>query len=229
MALLLHLETATVNCSVALGLDGVLLDVLEQATQGYSHAENLHPFIDEILRRNDLEPSRLDGVVVSKGPGSYTGLRIGVSAAKGLAYALQIPLLSLRTTEVLANSPSVANSAASNDIIIAMIDARRMEVYSEIFDVNFSTIRSVHADILTSESFAGETSNRRRFLIGDGAAKAADLLGNDQTVIFDEYPSAQNMVSAGEKKYRDKDFEDLAYFEPYYFKEFVAGVPKKLI
>ena len=229
MALLLHLETATVNCSVALGKDGTLLDVQEQATKGYSHAENLHPFIDEILRRNNLEPSRLDGIVVSKGPGSYTGLRIGVSAAKGLAYALQIPILSLRTTQVLANSPRVTKSLEPGDVVVSMIDARRMEVYSEVFDANLKTLRPVHADILTSESFAEETSNRKRILIGDGAAKSSELLGNDQTIIFDEYPSAQNMASAGEKKFRAQDFEDLAYFEPYYFKDFVAGLPKKLI
>ena len=228
MALLLHLETATKNCSVALGKEGAVLDCLEQATEGYSHAEQLHVFIDQILKRNQLEPSRLDGIVVSKGPGSYTGLRIGVSAAKGLAYALQIPLLSLRTTQVLAQSTSVKDVLEPGAHVIPLIDARRMEAYAEVFNNQLESVKPVHAEIIESISFEKFDSGKRIF-VGDAAQKAEEPLGLMGNMFLDQYPSAKNMVNLGQKKFDLKDFEDTAYFEPYYFKEFVAGLPKKLI
>ncbi len=228
MALLLHLETATKNCSVALGKDGVLFDCVEQATEGYSHAEQLHVFIDQILKRNQLEPSRLDGIVVSRGPGSYTGLRIGVSAAKGLAYALQIPLLSVRTTEVLAQSKSVLEALEHGTHVIPLIDARRMEAYAEVFNEQLDSVIPVHAEILESRSFEAFSSGKRIF-IGDAADKAQEPLGSNNNVFLIEYPSARNMAALGQKKFDSGNFEDTAYFEPYYFKEFVAGLPKKLI
>jgi tRNA threonylcarbamoyladenosine biosynthesis protein TsaB len=228
MALLLHLETATKNCSVALGKEGAVLDCLEQATEGYSHAEQLHVFIDQILKRNQLEPSRLDGIVVSKGPGSYTGLRIGVSAAKGLAYALQIPLLSLRTTQVLAQSTSVKDVLEPGAHVIPLIDARRMEVYAEVFNDELISLKPVHAEILESNSFE-EFDSGKRIFVGDGAQKSEEPLGSSNNDFLNEYPSAQYMVALGQKKFEAEDFEDTAYFEPFYFKEFVAGMPKKLI
>ncbi len=224
MALLLHLETATRNCSVALGRDGELLDLEEQATESYSHSENLHPFIDRILRRNDLEPSRLDGICVSKGPGSYTGLRIGVSAAKGLCYALGKPLISVTTNEVLAYHPAV--KAGPKDRIVTVIDARRMEVYAQTFDANRRPLSEIKAVVVGENTFRGDGP---LWLVGDGAEKLREILRASRPEIIQCFPSAGNMVRLGNAAYRSRRFEDVAYFEPFYLKDFIAEIPKKLI
>lgn len=223
MALLLHLETATKNCSVALGRDGELLDLEEQATEGYSHAENLHPFIDRILQRNQLKPSDLDGVCVSKGPGSYTGLRIGVSAAKGLCFALDIPLLSVTTNAVLAHHRAVE---APNKNIVTVIDARRMEVYTQTFNTNREPLGDIEAVVVDEQTFA----DRGEFvLVGDGAEKLQEITLGLRPDVFQTFPSAGDMVQLGEEAFKAKRFEDVAYFEPFYLKDFIAGMPKKLI
>lgn len=224
MALLLHLETATRNCSVALGRDGQLLDLEEQATEGYSHAENLHPFIDRLLTRNNVDPNDLDGVCVSKGPGSYTGLRIGVSAAKGLCFALDIPLIAVTTNAVLAHHPAV--EAAPNKKIVTVIDARRMEVYTQTFDADRKPLGAIEAVVVDENTFAGLEPF---VLVGDGAAKLEEVTLGLRPDLQQRFPSARDMVQLGEEAFKNKDFEDVAYFEPFYLKDFIAGIPKKLI
>ncbi len=224
MGLLLHLETATRNCSVALGNNGVLLDLEEQATEGYSHAESLHPFIERILERNKLQVSDLDAVCVSKGPGSYTGLRIGVSAAKGLCYAAQLPLISVTTNEVLVHHPDV--QAEGDDRIVTVIDARRMEVYAQSFNAQKEAQGPIEAVVVDENSFAGAG---RLVLVGDGAEKLEEVLQGLRPDIIQTFPSARDMVALGELAYAQQAFEDVAYFEPFYLKDFVAGIPKKLI
>ncbi len=224
MALLLHLETATRNCSVALGRDGSLIDLEERATEGYSHGENLHLFIDRVLKRNDLQPRDLQGVCVSKGPGSYTGLRIGVSAAKGLCFALDIPLISMTTNAVLAHHPAV--EAAPDKKIVTVIDARRMEVYGQTFDSDRHPLSEIEALVVDESTFMGLEPF---MLVGDGADKLREVTLGLRPDVHQQFPSARDMVALGEAAFRSKRFEDVAYFEPFYLKDFIAGIPKKLI
>lgn len=218
MAYVLHIETATKNCSVAVARDGQLLAIQELATDGYAHAEKLHVFIQETITQAGIDFPELSAVAVSKGPGSYTGLRIGVSAAKGLCFALGIPLIAVDTLKVLAEQISV-----SDGVIIPMLDARRMEVYSAIFDSSHHMIRGVQAEILTGDSFADVTG--KVHIVGDCQPKIKTVLSSEKFVYHDAvvYPSAIQMVALSFEKFTQQQFEDLAYFEPFYLKDFIAG------
>lgn len=218
MALILNLETATTNCSVSIGKDGKLLAIKEHDSAGYSHSEQLHVFIQEVAAMASLELTDLDAVAVSKGPGSYTGLRIGISTAKGLCFALDIPLISVATLESMASQ--VKKDAA--DIIIPVLDARRMEVYSAVFDKDMQRLRETEAEIINENSFGEFTKKGKLLLLGSGAEKCRALLKNTN-FIFDTtvVPSAREMVALSHTKYCAKDFEDVAYFEPYYLKDFM--------
>lgn len=216
MALLIGIETATRNCSVALSKDGTVVAFREIAEQGYTHAEKLHVFIEEVLAEAGVTFSQLDAIAVSKGPGSYTGLRIGVSAAKGLCYALQKPLIAVDTLAVLAQAvPQVEGT------IIPMIDARRMEVYAAIYNSKREELRSVHAEILTKESFA--TVQGPIFIVGDSSEKAKTVLLDTRFHFIDTvvFPSAQTLCEIAEQKWLRQEFEDVAYFEPFYLKDFM--------
>ncbi|WBL26054.1 tRNA (adenosine(37)-N6)-threonylcarbamoyltransferase complex dimerization subunit type 1 TsaB [Zunongwangia sp. HGR-M22] len=220
MAIILCLETATTNCSVALCEDGKLIALKEDNSKGYSHAEKLHVFIDQILKENNLEINNLDAVAVSKGPGSYTGLRIGVSTAKGLCFAQDIPLISVPTLTALAKKVA----PQSQEQIIPMLDARRMEVYSAVFDSAFNQVRETKAQILSEESFTEELSKGKVYFIGNGVAKFKEICEHPNGVfIEDKLPSAKEMCVIAFDKYKISDMEDVAYFEPYYLKDFVAG------
>ncbi|WP_452223869.1 tRNA (adenosine(37)-N6)-threonylcarbamoyltransferase complex dimerization subunit type 1 TsaB [Lacinutrix chionoecetis] len=222
MALILSIETATTNCSVSLSKDGETLLLKEDYNNNYSHAERLHVFIDQVLREANIERSQLNAIAVSKGPGSYTGLRIGVSAAKGLCYALDIPLISISTLEALAHQVQTQSG-----VIIPMLDARRMEVYSAIFSSNLKIERKIEAQILDETSFAKELSNGNVYFIGNGVEKTESIISHDNAVfIKDKLPSAQEMSALAYAKYKKNDTEDVAYFEPYYLKDFVALKPK---
>lgn len=216
MAYILNIETATKNCSVALAKDGETLFCSEISDLGYYHAEKLHVFIEEILAKVKIAPKDLNAIAISSGPGSYTGLRIGVSAAKGLCFALDLPLISVDTLTSLASQVK-----AQNGIIIPMIDARRMEVYSAIFDANNKMIRKVEAEIITETSFNEFTETV--YFIGDSNEKVKQILTNDNFVFLDDikYPSAKDMSVISYQKFQEKNFEDLAYFEPYYLKDFM--------
>ena len=222
MSYILNIETATKNCSVALAKDGKTILCKEIAEEGYSHAERLHVFIEEIIKETGITFQDISAIAVSQGPGSYTGLRIGVSAAKGLCYALGIPLIAVDTLQVLASQSNV-----SDGLIIPMLDARRMEVYSAIFTPNFENKRAVQAEIITENSF--EELQETLYFVGDCAEKCKAVLTKDNFIFLDDskYPSAKEMSFLSFEKYIKNDFADVAYFEPYYLKDFMMTVSKK--
>ena len=221
--ILLHLETSTKNCSVAISKDKELLCLCEEYDENYGHSEKLHQFVEWALEGAEISIQDLDGVCVSKGPGSYTGLRIGVSAAKGYCYGLEIPLLSLNSLEILAQS----QIDQGYDLIIPMIDARRMEVYTAVFDGHGKQISEIEAKILDELSFQ-EFSAKKIVFVGDGVAKSQSVLNLPHAEFkLDMHPSGEWMMQLAEKKFIQKDFEDVAYFEPFYLKEFMAGPKKK--
>ena len=218
MALILNLETATKNCSVSLSKDGEIIALKEINTGGYSHAELLHPFIEEILAHSSLKLSDLDAVAVSKGPGSYTGLRIGVSAAKGICYGNDIPLIAIPTLESLASSQK-----QKDYILIPMLDARRMEVYACVFDSSLSEIRKTEAEIIDENSYSEFLKSSKVLFFGDGAEKCKDIIKHENANFVDGvFPSAKDMGVLADRMYGDKNFEDSAYFEPFYLKDFIA-------
>ena len=222
MAYILSLETATTNCSVSLSKNGKTIALKEDSRNGYSHAEKLHVFINDVLNTANVKRSEIDAVAVSKGPGSYTGLRIGVSAAKGLAFALDIPLIAIPTLSVLAHQVAI-----ESDVIVAMLDARRMEVYSAIFDNNCNALRETQAQILEVHSFKDYLNKGKVYFIGNGVEKTKTLIHNTNAIFINgKLPSANEMSLLAYNKYKKSDTEDVAYFEPYYLKDFVALKPK---
>lgn len=223
MGLILNLETATTNCSVCLAKDGEIIAIRENNTPNYSHAEQLHVFIDECLSETNYSPKDLDAIAVSKGPGSYTGLRIGVSAAKGLCFGLDIPLISIATLKSMASQASTTKS----DYIIPVLDARRMEVYSAVFDNHLNPIRETLAEIIDEGSFKEYLLEGKVYFLGSGAAKIKDILKNDNAeFIFECVPSSREMAKLSHDKYKSGEFEDVAYFEPYYLKDFMITKKK---
>ncbi|MDT0675042.1 tRNA (adenosine(37)-N6)-threonylcarbamoyltransferase complex dimerization subunit type 1 TsaB [Autumnicola musiva] len=218
MALILCLETASTNCSVALSKNGAVLGLKEDKDNNYSHAEKLHGFIQELLKEHGFKPEDLDAVAISKGPGSYTGLRIGVSAAKGLCFALNIPLISIPTLSSLALQVKV-----NGGYIIPMLDARRMEVYSAVFDSGYKEIRETRAEILTEDIFSQYLEKEKVRFIGTGVQKFKEICEHSNAVFTEALPSAREMAGPAEQKYQKSDTEDVAYFEPYYLKDFIAG------
>lgn len=222
MSHILNIETATKNCSVALAKEGKTILCKEIAEEGYSHAERLHVFIEEIIQEAGISFQELSAIAVSQGPGSYTGLRIGVSAAKGLCFALDIPLIAIDTLQTLARQVKV-----SDGLIIPMLDARRMEVYSAVFSPNFEKIRAVQAEIITENSF--EDFEEKMYFVGDCAEKCQSVLNKENFIFLEaiKYPSANEMSFLSFEKYQNKDFADVAYFEPFYLKDFMITVSKK--
>lgn len=216
MSYILNIETATKNCSVSLAHNGVTLLCKEISDQGYSHAEKLHVFIDEIMKESGLAMADLQAIAVSQGPGSYTGLRIGVSSAKGLCYALSIPLIAVDTLTTLASQVQ-----KTDGLIVPMIDARRMEVYSAVFDSNKEMIREVQAEILTEDSFTERSEPI--YFVGDSNEKAKSVLTKSNFIFLDTivFPSANEMSAISYDKFLKVDFVDVAYFEPYYLKDFM--------
>jgi tRNA threonylcarbamoyladenosine biosynthesis protein TsaB len=219
---ILNLETATKNCSVSISQNGQTILCKEMAEAGYSHAEKLHVFIEDCIKESNISYKDLSAIAVSQGPGSYTGLRIGVSAAKGLCFALDLPLIAVDTLQVLASKLSI-----SDGVIIPMIDARRMEVYSAIFNAKYEKVREVQAEILIENSF--EQISESIHFVGDCAEKAKTVLTKSNFIFHEEiiYPSANEMSELSYKKFQENNFEDVAYFEPYYLKDFMATVSKK--
>ena len=219
---ILNIETATKNCSVALAKDGKTIFCKEIAQEGYSHAERLHVFIEEIIKEAGITFKDLSAIAVSQGPGSYTGLRIGVSAAKGLCYALNIPLIAVDTLQALASQVTI-----SSGLIIPMIDARRMEVYSAFFSPTLEKKREVLAEIIDENSFGH--LQETLYFVGDCAEKCKSVLNKDNYVFLEDikYPSAKEMSALSYEKFKINDTVDVAYFEPYYLKDFMITAPKK--
>lgn len=219
---ILHLETSTKNCSTAISRNGELLCLCEEYDENYGHSEKLHQFVSWALEGAEISLNELDAVCVSKGPGSYTGLRIGVSAAKGFCFGLNIPLLSLNSLEILAQSQINQNF----DLIIPMIDARRMEVYTAVFDTSGKMISEIEAKILDENSFQ-EFADKKIAFVGDAVEKSKSVLNLPNAEFIEGvHPSAKDMIALAEGKFMQQEFEDVAYFEPFYLKEFVAGVKK---
>jgi tRNA threonylcarbamoyladenosine biosynthesis protein TsaB len=231
MPTLLHIETATNVCSVALSGNGQLLSLRETSVRN-AHSSVLTTFIEEAVTSAGIKIDDIDAIAVSEGPGSYTGLRIGVSSAKGLCYALDKPLISIPTLKAMAfgmlNQQLRTPNSKLQTFYCPMIDARRMEVFSAIYDSGIHEIRETRAEIIDGTSFSDTLKDHIIIFAGDGAAKCKPYLEGKENVKFldDFQVSSRYMIPFAEAKYLAGDFENLAYFEPRYLKEFVAGKPR---
>jgi len=226
--LILHIETSTELCSVALSRGVDCLDIRENS-EGRNHAALLTVFVDDLLAVNNVHASRLDAIAVSAGPGSYTGLRIGLSAAKGLCYGGNIPLIAVSTLQSMSLGFALQNDIPNSALLCPMIDARRMEVYTALYDKDGRQIEDVSAEIITEQSFASWLDSRRIYFFGNGAEKCRSTITHQNAVFVDNYAhSAQYMIKSALQAFNEKKFEDIAYFEPFYLKDFIAGPKKKL-
>lgn len=217
--IILCLETSTTNCSVSIGRGDSVLTLKEVNSKNFSHSEQLHTFIKDLLAEENLTPKDLNAISISKGPGSYTGLRIGVSAAKGLAYALDIPLISVSTLLCLAKQVDI-----NEGLIVPMLDARRMEVYSEVFDATFDSKREIKAEILDERSFENELGSGKVHFIGTGVEKFEAICNHPNAIFYNKnLPSAKEQFYIAKRKFDENNFEDVAYFEPFYLKDFVSN------
>lgn len=231
MSLILSIETGTDICSVAIARDGELLS-LRESDEGRDHAKKVAVFVDELLDETGISPDELDAIAVGMGPGSYTGLRIGVSFAKGLCYGLQIPLVAVGSLDALTEVAIEDNEAGILDvenwddsILCPMVDARRMEVYTQLFDSRGVALSQVKAEIVTEESFADVRRERQLVIFGNGAAKCRELLPD--AAYINVTPSARGLVRLAQRRLDEGRVEDIAYFEPFYLKDFVVIPSKK--
>ena len=231
--MIICLETATSICSVALcNSDGVVS--LKETNELKSHASMLTVYIEQILKENGLRAHDLGAIAVSKGPGSYTGLRIGVSTAKGIAYGASIPLIGIETTYSMFWGISALwnkNQPDNKDTLFCpMLDARRMEVYNAIYDHNGNTIKEISADIIEEDSFSDISESKKIIFFGDGAAKCKEVIKRRNAHFADDFViSAAHMYIPAIKAFKEQQFEDVAYFEPFYLKDFITTKPKKNI
>lgn len=233
MSLILCIETGTDVCSVALSRNGKPVSLREET--GRDHARKIAVFTEELLREADVAHEELDAVAIGKGPGSYTGLRIGTSFAKGLCYALGIPLIAVDSLESIARIAAEDHEAGlfqaddwKSALLCPMIDARRMEVYAGVYDIDMNIVLPVVAEVVTGDSFAEQIKSGREFFIfGNGAAKTADVLPKGRVRLLDVAPSARGLCLAAQMKLNAGETEDMAYFEPAYLKDFVVTTSKK--
>lgn len=225
MTLILNIETATTNCSVSIAKDGRMIALKEVNNTSYSHSEDLHHFIKEALEEASISASDLDAIAVSKGPGSYTGLRIGVSAAKGLCFALDIPLIGISTLESM-----VSQIKPKEGIVIPVLDARRMEVYSAVYNSDNEQLQETRVEEVQPGLYDKFTKQGKVYVIGSGALKCREIWKHPNFVFDDSVvPSAREMCSLSFKEFQLKNFENTAYFEPDYLKDFIVqkAKPKK--
>jgi tRNA threonylcarbamoyladenosine biosynthesis protein TsaB len=221
MATILCIETATKNCSVALCVNGKVVALQQdnpnnEPDKGFSHAEKLQGYITQVLDQGNVSKNDLNAIAVSKGPGSYTGLRIGVSTAKGLCYALDIPLIAISTLSSLARQ-------VTGSLVVPMLDARRMEVYSAVFSSEMEQIREIQAQIITQDSFKTYLDMGRVTFIGDGVEKFEAVCTHPNAVfIKNALPSASQMAEVAAHKLSANQTQDVAYLEPYYLKDFIS-------
>jgi tRNA threonylcarbamoyladenosine biosynthesis protein TsaB len=231
--MIICLETATNLCSVAL-CNGTGVIALRESDESKSHASLLTVYIEELLKENHLAASDLNAVAVSKGPGSYTGLRIGVSVAKGIAYGASIPLIGIETTLAMFHGIIASryfNEISDGDTLFCpMLDARRMEVYYAIYDSSGKRIKDISAEIITEESFSGYPESQKIIFWGDGAMKCKELINRKSALFAEDFRmSASHMLKPVNEAYKNKMFEDIAYFEPLYLKDFITSKPRKNI
>ena len=221
MSFILNIETSTTNCSVSLCQNGNLLHSNEINKKNYSHSTKLHSQIIDLIDKSKISLFDLSAIAISKGPGSYTGLRIGSSAAKGLCYALDIPLISISTLKILAKKIKIKEG-----LIIPVMDARRDEVYSAIFDHKFFEKRESKPEIIYNTSFIDLIKKQKIYMVGNGQEKCKRLIENNTNLIFSNnntFPSAREMTQLSYEKFKDLNFKDIAYFEPDYLKDFIPG------
>jgi tRNA threonylcarbamoyladenosine biosynthesis protein TsaB len=211
---------------VGIAVDGVISSIRETQVAN-SHAELVTLYSEQVIKESGFSLANLDAIAVSMGPGSYTGLRIGVSTAKGFCYALDKPLIAIDTLKAMA-AGMIAQIKDDPFLVCPMIDARRMEVYAAIYDQQLECIRQTEARIIDSDSFHDVLNDHQICFGGDGTAKCKEVLGHQKNAVFLEsfHPSTKYMASLSEKKYQHDQFEDVAYFEPYYLKDFIAGIPR---
>ena len=229
MACILHIETSTDVCSVALSEDGAVLFSKEDF-DGPQHAVTLGVYIDEVLSMADSHAKPIDAVAVSCGPGSYTGLRIGASMAKGICYGRNIPLIALPTLKVMSVPVLLMDELPEDALLCPMIDARRMEVYAAIYDRALTSVKEVSADIVTADSYAEYLEQHPVYFFGNGAAKCKEVITHPNARFVDGIqPLARWMFPLADRQYLDGTFQDVAYFEPFYLKEFVATVAKNKV
>ena len=218
MARIINLETASTNCSVSIYEGNQLLALREDPSPEYTHGELLHVFMEEALKEAGLQAPDLDAVAVSKGPGSYTGLRIGVAAAKGLCFALDLPLIAVPTLESMASQLKI-----DSGVLIPMLDARRMEVYAAVYDIHLNEVAPTRAEIIKEDSFARWATSGPVHLLGNGAEKCREVLTHPNFRFHTEIqPSARELGPLAAQRYEKGQIEDLAYFEPFYLKDFIA-------
>ena len=216
--MLLCIETSGKNCSVALFEGLQLVSIREVHTEQFSHSENLHVFIEQVLKESNLQPKAIKAIAISAGPGSYTGLRIGVATAKGLCYGWDIPLIALPTLRILAEQ--VSYEFTDIEYIIPMIDARRMEVFTAVYSHDFSPILEERAEILTENTFDTYLNKGKTIFLGDGITKFQAICKHKNAYFWEnKFPSAKQMGRLALEKYQAQAFEDIAYFEPFYLKE----------
>lgn len=232
MALILIIETSTEVCSVALTKDGTLIDIIE-SKEGQNHARLVTVFAEKLLSGNNIKAGELDAVAVSKGPGSYTGLRIGVSTAKGICFAGRIPLIAVGTLEamtkhVILNRIQLGISENKSTLFCPMIDARRMEVFSMLLDKDGRIVKPITAEIIDESFLSGELSEKQVVFFGNGSEKCKKVITSPNALFLTSISaSAQHLCELVWQAYNNNQFEDVAYFEPFYLKDFVATVSKK--
>ena len=228
MSCIVHIETATDVCSVALSENGKVI-AHKDDYEGPNHSIVLGPFVDEMVSFADSHAIPVDAVAVSCGPGSYTGLRIGVSIAKGLCYGRDLKLISVSTLKLLCVPLLLAEQIPEDALLCPMIDARRMEVYSAIYTRRLEAVKDVSADIIEENSYVELLGKQPVVFFGNGADKCKEVIKHPNAIFLDDVkPLAKNMLPLAEKAYLQGKFEDVAYFEPFYLKEFVATQPKKI-
>jgi len=221
MCYILNIESSSINCSISLAHKGIVVSIKEKNDENYSHSTKLHSFIKEVLKESNVSINDLSAVAVSKGPGSYTGLRIGVAAAKGLCYALDIPLISLPTLLILSKQVKIKKG-----LIVPVLDARRDEVYSAVYDFNYNLIQKEKPEIINEDSFKEILSSFKLYFIGSGQEKCERLIKKNLNLNFsnnDNFPSSKEMGNLSYEKFINSNFEDLAYFEPAYLKNFTLN------
>ncbi|MBF6596979.1 MAG: tRNA (adenosine(37)-N6)-threonylcarbamoyltransferase complex dimerization subunit type 1 TsaB [Fermentimonas sp.] len=227
MAIILSIETATPICSCALLQNGEVI-INRESREGQSHSTLLGVFVFDIMNHIRNSNLKLDAIAISSGPGSYTGLRIGVSEAKGLSYGLGVPMISIPTPNIMASI--IKDKVDEETLLCPMIDARRMEVYATFFDKSLNVIRKTSADIVDSNSYMDLLESNKVVFFGNGSEKCKDVLTHPNAIFIEDiHPLASAMGTLAEKAFSEKDFVDSAYFEPFYLKEFVATIPKNKI
>lgn len=225
---ILHIDTSTTVCSVAISKHNEII-FSKTDFQGMNHAALLSLFIEEGLSLLKTSNIKLDAVAVSSGPGTYTGLRIGVSTAKGLCYGLEIPMIAIDTLKIMFEG-AFKQVTDTNALFCPMIDARRMEVYDKIFDAQGNIVRETTADIIDDQSFKSELENNKLYFFGNGSDKCKAVITHENaSYISDIHPLAENMVQLAINSFVKKEFVDSAYFEPFYLKEFQATTPKNKV